>query len=98
MVGNKRIGHVGDTNDKWCMFFNDLHYHPRFQSLKNSNTFALKETSFATTSPSNNPPIVVTKFINMVVRLLDPPPSMTYCKFRSMGTIYAPILNHIIMY
>jgi hypothetical protein len=23
---------------------------------------------------------------------------MTYCKFRSMGTIYAPILNHIIMY
>ncbi len=50
--------------------------------------FSLQLTNLDAQSPSNNPPKVTTKFTNMVVKLLEPPPSITLCKFKGVGILY----------
>jgi len=45
------------------------------------------QTIFNATSTSNNPQQVAIKFTNMVVKLSQPPLSMTFCKMRNMDTL-----------
>lgn len=50
--------------------------------------FSLQLTNLDAQSPPNDPPKVTTKFTNMVVKLLEPPPLITLCKFRGVGILY----------
>jgi hypothetical protein len=74
-----------DANDKGGLF--EPHYHPYLQTLDKITPSAPKQTNLNAKSPLDNPKKMWTRFINMIVRLLDSPPLVTICKFKSKDTL-----------
>jgi hypothetical protein len=79
------VCHAKNTNDKWCMLLCEHHYHPIFIPWKTIMPLVTKQTNLK--PPLNSPLKVARKFTSIVAKLSHPPPLLTICKFKNMGTL-----------